>query len=190
MHLAAPTPRYSSAMLERFVHVVSCADGGNEDTAATRERLKDRFPRGATRRMTQLGMLIGTVLEDVHPRSEDALVYASGFAENAGDRGLSRQFSRRESDPVPNLDPSERGPAGTHRAATPRAGVFSADRAGRTSSRTRCKPPRSVPRRASCCAAVRNAARGCSSSARRAILPLRSHSRSRPFQAVRSRASL
>jgi hypothetical protein len=68
-------------MLERFVHVLSCADGGDEDAAATRERLKDRFPRGATRRMTQLGMLVGTVLEDVHPRSEDALVYASAFAE-------------------------------------------------------------------------------------------------------------
>jgi hypothetical protein len=79
-------------MLERFVHVVSCADGGNEDTAATRERLKDRFPRGATRRMTQLGMLIGTVLEDVHPRSEDALVYASGFAETRALEGYLDSF--------------------------------------------------------------------------------------------------
>src|SRR6185503_12778557 len=68
-------------MLETYLHALSCADAGIEEPAATRERLKDRFPRGATRRMTQLGMLVGTALEDIRPRAGDALVYASVFAE-------------------------------------------------------------------------------------------------------------
>ena len=68
-------------MLERHLHALSVADVGGEDLAATRERLKDRFPRGATRRMTQLGMLIGAALEEMAPRPDDALVYASAYAE-------------------------------------------------------------------------------------------------------------
>jgi hypothetical protein len=77
----ARTPRFSSAMLERYLQALSLADAENEDLAATRERLKDRFPRGATRRMTQLGLLVGASLEDLQPRDEDALVYASAYAE-------------------------------------------------------------------------------------------------------------
>jgi hypothetical protein len=52
-----------------------------EATAATRERLKDRFPKGATRRMTQLGLLVGSVLGPLDPGENDTLVYASEFAE-------------------------------------------------------------------------------------------------------------
>ena len=69
-------------MLERYLHALSLADGGSEDIAATRERLKERFPRGATRRMTQLGMFIGVALDDLGPRDGDAVVYASAYGES------------------------------------------------------------------------------------------------------------
>ena len=68
-------------MLERFLHALSLSEASHEDIAATRERLKDRFPRGATRRMTQLGLLVGAALDEVGLREEDALVYASAYAE-------------------------------------------------------------------------------------------------------------
>lgn len=68
-------------MLERYLQSLSVEDFGLEEPSATRERLKDRFPRGATRRMTQLGMLIGAALDELDPRAEDAVVYASSYAE-------------------------------------------------------------------------------------------------------------
>jgi len=68
-------------MLERYLQALSCSDVGAEDPSATRERLKDRFPRGATRRMTQLGLLIGAALDELKPGPDDAIVYASAFAE-------------------------------------------------------------------------------------------------------------
>ena len=69
-------------MIERYLQALSLADPGLEEPAATRERLKDRFPRGATRRMTQLGMLVGAALDDLAPRADDAVVYASSYAES------------------------------------------------------------------------------------------------------------
>lgn len=68
-------------MLECHLHALSLHDAGIEDPALTRERLKDRFARGATRRMTQLGMLVGVALDELSPRPDDTLVYASEFAE-------------------------------------------------------------------------------------------------------------
>jgi hypothetical protein len=68
-------------MIERYLQAVSLADPGLEEPAATRERLRDRFPRGATRRMTQLGLLVGVALDDLAPRADDAVVYASAYAE-------------------------------------------------------------------------------------------------------------
>ena len=53
-----------------------------EEPAATRERLKGRFPVGAARRMTQLGMLTGSVLGSLEPTGDDAVVYASEFGES------------------------------------------------------------------------------------------------------------
>jgi hypothetical protein len=79
-------------MLERFLHAVSLADAGLEDLAATRERLKDRFPRGATRRMTQLGLLVGAALDEVKLRADDALVYASAYAETRALEGFLESF--------------------------------------------------------------------------------------------------
>ena len=67
-------------MLERYIHTLSLADVGAEDIAVTRDRLKEHFPRGATRRMTQLGLLVGRVLDELAPRPDDAVVYASARA--------------------------------------------------------------------------------------------------------------
>ena len=79
-------------MPERYLHAISLADAGTEDLTATRERLKDRFARGATRRMTQLGMLVGTALDDLGPRADDAVVYASAFGESCALEGYLDSF--------------------------------------------------------------------------------------------------
>jgi hypothetical protein len=68
-------------MLERHFHTVRTEAPGLEEPAGTRERLRDAFPRGATRRMSQLGMLLGSVLGDCGPTGEDTIVYASAYAE-------------------------------------------------------------------------------------------------------------
>ena len=79
-------------MLERFIQAISTAEIGTEEPAVTRERLKDRFPRGATRRMTQLGLLVGTALDDVKPQPDDAVVYASAYAESRALEGYLDSF--------------------------------------------------------------------------------------------------
>jgi len=79
-------------MLEGYLHALSLCDAGEEDPAVTRERLKERFPRGATRRMTQLGLLIGAALDDLAPRPDDAVVYASAFAETRALEGYLDSF--------------------------------------------------------------------------------------------------
>lgn len=73
---------FFSAMIERHIHAVRLENPGPEEPGATRARLRDLFPRGATRRMTQLGLLLGSVLHDVAPGGEDTLVYASTYAES------------------------------------------------------------------------------------------------------------
>jgi hypothetical protein len=69
-------------MIERFIHHlrVELPDGG-ETAAEARVRLADKFPRPALRRMTHLGLLIGSTLDGAPLGVEDALVYASTFAE-------------------------------------------------------------------------------------------------------------
>lgn len=79
-------------MLERFVHTLSVADVRDEEPSVTRERLKERFPRGATRRMTQLGLLVGAALDDLAPAADDAVVYASAFAETRALEGYLESF--------------------------------------------------------------------------------------------------
>ncbi|HEU5078268.1 MAG TPA: hypothetical protein VFT72_03610 [Opitutaceae bacterium] len=69
-------------MLTAYIQQVVTENNGLEEPAATRDRLKDRFPKGATRRMTQLGMVIGAVLEPLSPNESDTLVYASEYAES------------------------------------------------------------------------------------------------------------
>lgn len=69
-------------MLERAITALHIADPGPEEPGATRARLKEAFPAGAARRMTQLGMLVGSLLEALGPRPDDAVVYASRFGES------------------------------------------------------------------------------------------------------------
>ena len=69
-------------MLERYLQAVRTDDPGTEEPSATRERLKANFPPGATRRMTQLGLLVGTALHELSPTADDTLVYATGFGES------------------------------------------------------------------------------------------------------------
>ena len=69
-------------MLERYLQAVRTDDPGAEEPAATRERLKIHFPPGATRRMTQLGLLVGACLDALTPTADDTLVYATGFGES------------------------------------------------------------------------------------------------------------
>ena len=69
-------------MIERFLHQVRVELPEPGETAAgARSRLADKFARTALRRMTHLGLLIGSVLDGVKLESEDALVYASTYAE-------------------------------------------------------------------------------------------------------------
>jgi len=68
-------------VLTRTITALHTIDPGPEDPAATRARLKDAFPAGAARRMTQPGMLVGAALEALGPRPHDAIVYASQFGE-------------------------------------------------------------------------------------------------------------
>ncbi len=69
-------------MTERFLHQVRVElPPRNETAAGARVRLADKFPRTALRRMTHLGLLIGSALEDTPLGPDDALVYASSFAE-------------------------------------------------------------------------------------------------------------
>jgi len=74
--------RCSLLMIERYIQAVNTESPGLEDPAATRERLKSRFPAGAARRMTQMGMLTGSVLGGLEPTGEDAVIYASEFGES------------------------------------------------------------------------------------------------------------
>jgi hypothetical protein len=69
-------------MLERVITALQTADPGPEEPAATRARLKEAFPTGAARRMTQLGMLVGAALDALGPQPDDAVVYASRFGES------------------------------------------------------------------------------------------------------------
>lgn len=79
-------------MLSAFLQHVVTEFPGAEEPAATRDRLKDRFPKGATRRMTQLGMVVGAVLEPLAPKESDTLVYASEYAESRALEGYLDSF--------------------------------------------------------------------------------------------------
>jgi hypothetical protein len=79
-------------MLERHIQLLFTDDAGPEIPAATRERLKPNFPAGATRRMTTLGLLVGGALSRIDPGEEDAVVYASGYAESCALEGFLDSF--------------------------------------------------------------------------------------------------
>lgn len=92
MPSAEPTPPSFSVMLERWITALHTDDPGLEEPAATRDRFKDRFPKNATRRMTQLGMLVGSTLEPLALTENDTLVYASGYAETQAIEGYLDSF--------------------------------------------------------------------------------------------------
>jgi hypothetical protein len=69
-------------MIERFIHQVRVElPDDHESAAEARIRLSDKFPRTALRRMTHLGLLLGSALDGVKLGPDDAVVYASTFAE-------------------------------------------------------------------------------------------------------------
>jgi hypothetical protein len=69
-------------MIERHIHFVSVELPAPDEVAAgARTRLAEKFPRTALRRMTHLGLLLGSVLEKTGITADDALIYASTFAE-------------------------------------------------------------------------------------------------------------
>ncbi len=75
-------PPCFSPMFERSLQLLKVEFAAPSETAAeARDRLRDRFPRQAVRRMTHLGLLLGSALEGVALMAEDAVVYASRFAE-------------------------------------------------------------------------------------------------------------
>jgi len=69
-------------MLERHITFLRVERPDPAETAAAaRIRLADRFPRPALRRMTHLGLLTGAVLDGIALGADDAVVYATTFAE-------------------------------------------------------------------------------------------------------------
>jgi hypothetical protein len=68
-------------MFERYIIGISTESADQEEPLVLRERLKAKFAPGTTRRMTLLGMLVGSVLEELGAGEEDTLVYASSFGE-------------------------------------------------------------------------------------------------------------
>ena len=69
-------------MIERFLHHLKVELPAPDETAAgARVRLADKFPRAALRRMTHLGLLVGSALEGTQLGPDDAVVYATTYAE-------------------------------------------------------------------------------------------------------------
>jgi len=69
-------------MPEAFIYDLRLEDAHEESVAETRERLKGCFPPGAARRLTQLGMLVGSVMKPFGAGGDDAVVYASTYGES------------------------------------------------------------------------------------------------------------
>lgn len=82
MPLAALTPPCSFAMVERYLHFVRVEwPDPSEDAATARVRLAEKFARPALRRMTHVGLLVGSALHELALSPEHAVVYATTFAE-------------------------------------------------------------------------------------------------------------
>lgn len=77
---------------ERYIQAAVWDDAGEVEIAETRERLKDRFPPRAVRRMTHLGLLVGAVLNKLEPAEDETLVYATGFGEARALEDYLRSF--------------------------------------------------------------------------------------------------
>jgi hypothetical protein len=79
-------------MLERHIEALVTDDPGAETPSEGRSRLKGHFPAGATRRMTTLGLMVGSALSELDPGQDDAIVYASAFAESGALEGFLESF--------------------------------------------------------------------------------------------------
>jgi hypothetical protein len=79
-------------MPERYIQALVTDNTAGEAAAATRERLKANFPAGATRRMTNLGLLVGSALARLAPSEDDSVVYATGYAESRALEGFLDSF--------------------------------------------------------------------------------------------------
>lgn len=79
-------------MLECHISALHVVDPEGADNAALRDRLKANFPAGASRRMTLLGMMIGSALGGTRVEQIDALVYSSEFGESASLENYLRSF--------------------------------------------------------------------------------------------------
>lgn len=85
-------PRCFCTMLERYIAAVRSEHPGDENVAGTRERLRGAFAPGMTRRMTQLGLLVGAVVGPLEPGALDTIVYASSFGESRALEGYLESF--------------------------------------------------------------------------------------------------
>lgn len=79
-------------MIRYLHHLRTELPADDEVAAGARVRLADKFPRTTLRRMTHLGMLLGSVLEESGLGSDDALVYASAYAETRALEDFLRSF--------------------------------------------------------------------------------------------------
>jgi hypothetical protein len=79
-------------MPELFVQALHTDAAGAEEPAATRERLKETFPKLSSRRMTQLGLVLGHTLLPLAPAENDTLIYASEYAETRALEGYLDSF--------------------------------------------------------------------------------------------------
>ncbi len=79
-------------MLERRIQAIATDDAGGESPPETRERLRGEFPPGGSRRMTTLGLLVGSALGRLRPEPADAIVYASAYAESGALEGFIDSF--------------------------------------------------------------------------------------------------
>lgn len=69
-------------MTSRYIHHLRVERPVATETAVeARTRLAEKFPRSALRRMTHLGLMLGSTLEGVALTPADALVYATTYAE-------------------------------------------------------------------------------------------------------------
>lgn len=99
-------------MLEAYIHSLYTEDPGRETPAETRERLKDLFPRNASRRMTQLGQLVGAVLGRIGPCENEPIVYATAYGETRALESYLESFPA----PSPTLFQTSIHPSGVQQA--------------------------------------------------------------------------
>jgi hypothetical protein len=80
-------------MLERHIQFARVERPDPAEVASgARTRLASRFPHTALRRMTHLGLLVGAALDGVPLGAEDAVVYASSYAETRALEDFLRSF--------------------------------------------------------------------------------------------------